>query len=228
MKATNTIITALGALLITALASCNTPTPENNALNKGHDEFTHVEITFTEGTPAGGTFSDPIYGKDFTKGSHTTKFVWGEAKDGTMLPKQSIELKRGTWYEMDIRLFNRAGADITSDITTNEAQRAIHQFFFQLFEGEKTTKQLNDFLDYRYGDLQADGSLLMPPIGLRGYVKISSTDLNEVYMRVFLLHITNNQSKINPKTGKPYPFNGPQGKILGVRDDDFRIPVKLI
>lgn len=224
----NLLQNILFILLILGMCACSPDNPPNSALDKGHESASRIVVSFLPGNLSEENIEGGVYAKGFTAhpGAVKQEFVLQEDEQHKITVKGKPILKTDLWYRMGIRFYNLSGTEITSQFTSSEVQRNMHQFFFQAYSEENSTEEIPNVLSYRYGDLQSDGSLFMPPIGFQGYIKMNSTSFSELYLRVVLVHLVPPLRKTDPKTGKPYPFDKPGRKLLaGVRDNDFRIPI---
>lgn len=214
------------------MASCNAPTPINHAEDLEHDEADRVELIFTPGELAQDNIENNVYGQGFTadnsKETLTINYQKDEETGAVSLDKvEGLAFKPNQWYALQVNLYNHAGANINKNISTFPEQVAAHQFYFRhLVEIEGKNENMNDkYITYRYGDLDKDGKLVMPPLGFIGYVKFGDQMPKNSKLNVILVHLVN-----IPKTqakGKPYPFYAPPAAFIHGADVNYKFPITI-
>jgi hypothetical protein len=173
MKNYNMKLPLLLLAVLFALSSCTSddPLPENE-----EELITDVTLIFTEVDANGNTIGNPI---EFTA-SDSEGIELGSSPS-----IETISLTVGKRYLLAIELYNSVeNEDITEEIL-EEADE--HQFFF-LGTAFASSSIGSPVLTYTYDDEDDDGN----PIGLRGFVQVSSEPVfNNAQFRLVLRHDLN-------------------------------------
>lgn len=218
----------LGLLFVALISACKAPVPKNQAEELEHDEPERVELIFTPGDLAQSDIENNVYGKGFQAKEGSEPIVINYEKDeetgAVSLDKpEGLAFMPNQWYSLQVNLYNHAGANINTNISSFAAQVNAHQFYFRHFVGKEN---VNDkFISYRYGDLDNSGNLVMPPLGFIGYMRFSELLPQDSRLNVILVHLIG-----MPKTqakGKPYPFYAPPTAFVYGADLNYQIPIKL-
>jgi len=200
MKNPNMKLPLLLFALLFAFSSCNSddPMPENE-----EELITDVTLIFTEVDANGNTIGSPI---EFTASDSEGLEL------GSSPSIETISLTIGKRYLLEIELFNSVeNEDITEEIL-EEADE--HQFYFL-----GTAFLSSPVLTYTYDDEDEDGN----PIGLRGFVQVSSAPgFNNAQFRLVLRHDLN---KNFPGANNPNWENFVQAG--GETDLDITFPLVL-
>jgi hypothetical protein len=200
MKNPNMKLPLLLFAVLFAFSSCNSddPMPENE-----EELITDVTLIFTEVDANGNTIGSPI---EFTASDSEGLEL------GSSPSIETISLTIGKRYLLEIELFNSIeNEDITEEIL-EEADE--HQFYFL-----GTAFLSSPVLTYTYDDEDEDGN----PIGLRGFVQVSSAPgFNNAQFRLVLRHDLN---KNFPGANNPNWENFVQAG--GETDLDITFPLVL-
>lgn len=234
MKRNIALSCGLLASMLLVLSGCKglsePPTPPDNANDKGHEDAAKVTITFTPGTLTDEALKDPIYADAFTPQAGGVPVVFTQTQEPgkEVTSSGEVTLQPEVWYKIQIDMYNLSGAHINGQYIQNEEQRNMHQFFFMpySYDGGKYSRLTDKPVDYRYGDKFKDGSLIQPPVGFTGYIRFSSAMPKSSFLRVLLVHVVPPQRKTD-KHGNPYPFHSPSITLMGVRDLDPYVPIRL-
>lgn len=213
------------------LASCDSaPVPENNAEDLEHDEATRVELVFTPGTLAQENIENNIYAQGFTPDASLPSLTLNsqtneETGNRTITPAEGLTFVPNRWYKVAINLYNHAGVNINRTISAFPEQVKAHQFYYRtLVNGEN---QADKYVDFRYGDLTAEGQLVMPPLGFVGYIRFKADLPAGAQLNPVLVHVVPPAIKTQ-KRGEPYPFHTPPASLMRDVDVNFRFPIAVV
>mgnify|MGYP000050698275 FL=1 len=212
------------------LASCDSaPIPENNAEDLQHDEATRVELIFTPGTLAQDNIKDHIYAQGFTPDASRPTLVLNAETDQatghrTITPNAGLNFVPNRWYKVEVNLYNHAGTNINRSITAFPHQVNAHQFYFRTLVNNEN--QADRYADYRYGDVTADGQLVMPPLGFVGYIRFKADLPDGANLNPILVHVVPPAIKTQ-KRGEPYPFHTPPASLMRDVDVNFPFPISV-
>lgn len=210
-------------------ASCDkAPVPENNANDLAHDDFVHVELVFTPGTLEQDNI-DNIYAQGFTPDASSSELTLNvvedrEARTRTITPAEGLTFVPSHWYKVEVRLYNLAGANVNHTISDFPHQVKAHQFYYRTMLNK--VNQLDKYVDFRYGDLNSEGKLVMPPLGFVGYIKFKDDLPAGAQLNPILVHVVPPALKTH-KRGESYPFHSPPASLLNSVDANFLFPIAV-
>lgn len=222
------------SLLAATVMSCGgVDTPPNNAMDKGHEEASKVEVHFIPGNLRNDNIDGGIYGNGFVKdadaaaGSSTV--IKEEQENHSFHTEGKVTLKKGKWYQVQIDFYNKSGNKINSQFTANEEQRDMHQFFFRYMLNGKNIYESAEKVpyEYRYGDIYDDGSLIKPAVGFTGYIRLKDSAPEHFNIDMMLVHVVPPGRKTDAK-GNPYPFYNPPLRLMGITDTRIDLDITAL
>lgn len=236
------IIKSIVFLLIVS-CSPEAPFPNDETVEKGHENWYKAVYRFTEGEKIDAPREQANFVGYEQDNSLTFKtvqeYTFISSENGLVIPdKTPIKLIEGKAYGLEAFYYNKNNELMNYEFTTEE-MAPIHQHFFipksinSIKEGVEAGKK-NNVLNYKYRDTEPDnqliessGVLLRPekePIGLKGYFTVEKA-YQEFNLRVVLVHIISGSKLADD--GTPYPFYAPSLRVLGTTDLSVNIPMKI-
>lgn len=216
--------------IVSILSACSkAPEQVNNAGDLEHDEASRIELVLTPGEPTDTTVGGSVYAAGFTpdKGAEDVVFnAYQDLEQGKVSfdHPEGIALVPERWYRIQINLYNEAGKNINGSIIGFANQIAAHQFFFiPRLNGENL---FDRYVSYRYGDMTPNGTLIMPPLGFTGYIRLHSDLPAGTMLGLVLVHVVPPATKTYKK-GLAYPFHSPSAALLSATDVNFSFPITL-
>lgn len=236
------------AYLALFVYACSPDTPENNVEDKGHEEAYKTVFSFTPGLLADTIVTVEeselvnVIGKGFTPevNAQPVEVIFNTLSDGSVATADSAHLEANRWYKLEVQFWNRAGEDIVPQFVDTQEQQDAHLFFFKSFQWEPDANSVQDMyknllvgdknpLRYLYGDTDASGNIIFPPIGFVGYVyidkEVADRELADgrFFLNVKLYHLQGVRDKLVGRN-KLRPFDDDRG-IFGQTDLDRRFPI---
>uniref|UniRef100_UPI0039A4D941 hypothetical protein n=1 Tax=Ornithobacterium rhinotracheale TaxID=28251 RepID=UPI0039A4D941 len=242
----------LAIFAATALFSCvnddSAPTPTDVTKDKGHDEWSKVEITFKEGHLHGASFhGDPDYPETIKFFRREQKISFTQDEKGNVVPStdKPILFLAGNSYAVLINYYNKAGELMNSDFVKDGMDK-IHQHFFYLTNIKPThgnkAISADDLMTYTYRDSDTPINEGKPelkkrtwdsnnpnaydPIGLKGYFTVPKDHPYYTFdLKILLAHfkVENKLNKNNKN--EPYAYNDKPAP--GIYDSDLYVSIPV-
>lgn len=235
---------AMGVLLAGFATSCNPEHPENEKVNKLHEDPMRAVFTLQEGTlstPA--KFDATPKMADFKASSAPVQVIewqttpaegWHVTSTNSKFSVKNAKDNPNVVYLLKMEYYN-AKNELINDQFFNLGQDKIHQHFFSMFkqveyEGKQSAIRITNKAelpyDYRYAD-ELNGTFIgdTNPMGFQGFIKFVKPG-RRFALSVDLLHAA--VSKFDDK-GEPSPFYLPAKTLLstGLWDINVKLPVEI-
>lgn len=237
-----TLLTILLSAFCIISCSKEAPTPTNETLDKGHEQWYTLEVVFTQGILKDSYLEKPVNYSETTQYPLAQKYIFRwDGKNVTPDSTKPILLEQGQTYSLEFFYYNKEQQPMNQEFIEHN-MNLTHQHFFiaknivSTQNGvEKATKE--NIISYKYRDTEpynqnygGAGVKLRPendPIGLKGFFTVEKA-YQEFDLNIILVHvISGNKLKDNGLAREFYNPSTLISSARGTTDLSQNIPVKI-